>query len=192
MIDTNRIKGGINRCAWLLIGLTTMMSVSACSLLKRVPKVSVSAEAHWALLPISNFSDAPRADQQALTMIETELRSRGVSSLKTYTSDRSMSLRALLSDDSEYAKALNWARRSGFQYGMAGTINEWNYRSGTEQEPAVGINLKLIDLQANKVLWQANAARTGWGYASLPAVANDVIVQLLEEVQVRSAPDQAH
>jgi hypothetical protein len=42
-----------------------------------------------------------------------------------------------------------------------------------------------VDLYSGEVVWQANAARTGWGYASLSTVANKVIRELLDEVRLR-------
>ena len=49
------------------------------------------------------------------------------------------------------------------------------------------MNLKLVDVSSGDVLWQGNAARTGWGYANLPALADTVIADLLEGVHFDNA-----
>ncbi len=161
----------------LLLGMAT-----GCSTLTSTPAVSADAAQGWALLPINNLSDTPQADSQALIMLETQLRTRGVQQVAVYVPLQAVSLRTLLDPARQLGDAMDWARQSGYRYGLTGTINEWNYRSGADKEPVVGMNMKLVDITTGEVLWQANAARTGWGYASLPALADTVIADLLEGV----------
>lgn len=164
--------------AVLLLGMVT-----GCSTLTSTSSVSADAAQGWALLPINNLSDTPQADAQALIMLETQLRTHGVREVAVYAPLQTVSLRTLLNPASQLSEAMDWARKSGYRYGLTGTINEWNYRSGADKEPVVGMNMKLVDINTGEVLWQANAARTGWGYASLPALADTVIADLLEGVQ---------
>ncbi len=166
----------------LLLGMAT-----GCSTLTSTPAVSADAAQGWALLPINNLSDTAQADSQALIMLETQLRTHGVNKVAAYAPLQTVSLRTLLNPASQLSEAMDWARQSGYRYGLTGTINEWNYRSGADKEPVVGMNLKLVDITTGEVLWQANAARTGWGYASLPALADTVIADLLEGVHFDNA-----
>ena len=161
----------------LLLGMAT-----GCSTLTSTPAVSADAAQGWALLPINNLSDTPQADSQALIMLETQLRTHGVQQVAAYAPLQTVSLRTLLNPARQLDDAMDWARKSGYRYGLTGTINEWNYRAGADKEPVVGMNMKLVDIRTGEVLWQANAARTGWGYASLPALADSVIADLLEGV----------
>lgn len=169
--------------AWLLLA-GMLLNAAACSTLTSTPSVSVDANQRWVLLPIDNLSASPRADGQAQALIETRLRARGVRDVDTYRPGQPVNLRALLDTAGELDDALAWARQANYRYGVTGTINEWHYKSGTDREPVVGINLKLLDLDSGQVLWQASAARTGWGYANLPAVADTVIARLLEGVRL--------
>ncbi len=166
----------------LLLGMT-----AGCSTLTSTPAVSVDAAQGWVLLPINNLSDTPQADSQALIMLETQLRTHGVQQIAAYAPLQNVSLRTLLNPVRQLDDAMEWARKSGYRYGLTGTINEWNYRSGADKEPVVGMNMKLVDISTGEVLWQANAARTGWGYASLPALADTVIADLLEGVHFDNA-----
>lgn len=172
----------IKRClAGLAAGL--LMAISAgCTTLTSTPAVNADAAQGWALLPMNNLSQAPQADSQALTMLETQLRTRGVQQVAVYAPLQTVSLRTLLDPARQLDDALEWARKNGYRYGLTGTINEWSYRTGADKEPVVGLNMKLVEISTGEVLWQANAARTGWGYASLPALADKVIDDLLEGV----------
>ncbi|ASJ70560.1 hypothetical protein [Granulosicoccus antarcticus] len=172
----------MKRClASLAAGL--FMAISAgCTTLTSTPAVNADAAQSWALLPMNNLSEAPQADSQALTMLETQLRTRGVRQVAVYAPMQKVSLRTLLDPARQLNDAMEWARKNGYRYGFTGTINEWSYRTGADKEPVVGLNMKLVDISTGEVLWQANAARTGWGYASLPALADTVIDDLLEGV----------
>lgn len=163
-----------------------LLLASACSTISSTPRISADATSRWAILPIQNLSESAQANLQAQTLVETHLRSRGVSSLDIYTPIRQVSLRDLLDPAVDMKNALEWAQRTGFKYGITGSVNEWHYKAGADREPTVGVSLKLIDVYTRDVLWQGNASRTGWGYSSLPAVADDVIEELLKEVQLRA------
>ena len=166
----------------LLLGMAT-----GCSTLTSTSAVSADATQGWALLPINNLSVTPQADSQALIMLETQLRTHGVEKVAVYAPLQTVSLRTLLNPASQLNEAMDWARQSGYRYALTGTINEWNYRSGADKEPVVGMNMKLVDITTGEVLWQANAARTGWGYASLPALADTVLADLLEGLHFDNA-----
>ncbi|MFK7854126.1 MAG: hypothetical protein AB8B79_08440 [Granulosicoccus sp.] len=167
-----------------VLALLVVLSVSSCSTLTSTPQVSASSEAPWALLPINNLSQTAQADSQAQTFVETHLRARGVQRVDIYRPLKPVSLRGLLDVGAEIDDATQWAQSKGYRYAVTGTVHEWQYKGGTDKEPAVGVSLKLIDLSSNRVLWQANAARTGWGYANLPAVANKVVSDLLQQIQL--------
>ena len=170
----------------ILLLVFAVIILSACSSITSTPRVTLDINDRWALLPISNLSETAQADAQALSMIETQLRAKGVASVDTYAPIRQVSLRELLDPNKEMVQARDWAMRTGYRYGLSGTIHEWQYKAGADREPVVGMSLKLIDLYTGDVAWQANAARTGWGYASLPSVADTVIRDLLAQIQLDS------
>lgn len=161
-----------------------MLSLTACSTLTSTPEVRADAQASWALLPIENLSENAQADSQAQIFVETQLRTRGVQQLDIYAPLNRVSLRGLLDSKSQLAEAADWAKARGYRYGLTGTVHEWQYKGGADKEPAIGVSLKLLDLSRNEVLWQGTAARTGWGYANLPAVANKVIADLLQQIRL--------
>lgn len=183
-----KTSGEIRIRHWLLYALAFMwITLAGCSTLTSTPVVTADASQGWMLLPITNLSENPQADRQARNLLETRLRTRGVRDVAAYAPLQAVSLRTLLDPDSQQQDALQWARKSGYRYALSGTVNEWNYRSGADREPVVGLNLKLVDISTGEVLWQASAARTGWGFSNLPALADAVIAQLLESVRFDNA-----
>ena len=169
----------------LLALATALMFISACSSMSTTNSAAVNATDRWAILPINNLSTTAQADLQAQTLIETRMRKRGVQNIDTYTPLTQVSLRNLLDPATDLKNSLAWATQNGYRYGITGSVNEWHYKAGADREPAVGMSLKLIDIYSGDVVWQANAARTGWGYSNLPAVADKVINELLSELQLR-------
>lgn len=181
------IKLAVTRSITINFALVALLLlISGCSSMSTTNRAAADVNAQWAILPINNLSQTAQADLQAQTLIETHLRARGVTTVDTYTPVKQVSLRNLLDPATDFKNSLVWAQQQRYRYGVTGSVNEWHYKAGADREPAVGISLKLVDLTSNEVVWQANAARTGWGYASLPAVADKVIKELLEEVQLRA------
>lgn len=173
-----------NRILLLLLAWTAF-AVTACSTMTTTNEVSVSASQSWVLLPMNNLSTTPRAGEKTKAMAETQLRSRGIGTLKTYVAPEGLSLVSLLDTKQQLDQGVQWGRENGIRYGLTGTIHEWHYKSGPDKEPAVGLSLKLIDLSNSQVVWQATTAKTGWGYANLSSVANKSIEKLLKQIRIQ-------
>lgn len=173
----------LNRIFLLPIALCLML-LAACGTLSSTGTVSANANARWLLLPIDNLSSTPQAGEKAQSLLELQLRKRGVSQLESYTQQEELSLVAFLDVQGQIRKAAEWGHANGHRYGLTGTIHEWHYKTGPDKEPAVGVSLKLIDLYSNDVLWQGTAAKTGWGYANISAVADSTIKKLMDQVKL--------
>jgi PBP1b-binding outer membrane lipoprotein LpoB len=185
-LPTMFMKLAVTRKIIINLALSAMLLlISACSSMSTTNRAVADANERWAILPINNLSQTAQADVQAQTLIETQLRKRGVATIDTYTPVKQVSLRNLLDPATDLKNSLEWAKLNYYRYGLTGSVNEWHYKAGADREPAVGISLKLVDLYSGDVVWQANAARTGWGHATLPTVGDKVIRELLQEVQLR-------
>lgn len=172
------------RIGQAVVMVLSLLFISACSSMNSTPRISLDANGSWALLPIQNLSETPQADQQAKVLIETQLRARGISLVAAYAPMRPVSLSALLDSSAEMEDARQWALQSGYRYSLSGSVHEWQYKAGADLEPAVGLGLKLTDLRTNTVIWQGNAAQTGWGYDTLQSVASSVIKDLLKQIEL--------
>jgi hypothetical protein len=170
--------------ASVLVVISSLL-ITACETMMSSDRVVVSAADRWALLPIENLSSTPLAGNQARTLVETHLRARGVRNLDLFEVSAEQTLMALLDEAGQIAAAKEWAINNGFRYGITGNVQEWQYKNGLDNEPSVGMTLKFLDLQTDRVLWVASASRTGWGYQNLSSVASKTIGDLLSEVRFK-------
>ncbi len=168
---------------WLL---PLLLLLTACSSQQVQDGVTLPRDARWALLPIVNLSEAPRAGERARRLVETALRARGVSPLLAPAPHQKEAL-PLLDDRVRLDEALAWARRERIRYAVTGSVEEWRYKSGLDGEPAVGLSLRIIEIPSGRVVWAASGARTGWGYANLAGTAAKVIDGLLDALRLDSA-----
>ena len=173
--------------------------LAGCKSITTTPTVVADSGQRWALLPIENLSVTPLAGARASNMVETQLRRRGVALLANYADSATSAqqdLATLLNSRAEMERAKQWARSNGYRYAVTGSVNEWHYKTGTDKEPAVGLNLKVIDLPTGLVIWQGTGSRTGWGYSNLARigekVANDLVSEMsIERQSVVSTPSLA-
>jgi len=138
----------------------------------------MKADVQWALLPIINHTQTPQAGLRAEAILETLVRSRGITKLQKYPSALNSESLFEPVERSAVDEALKWARGEQAVYALTGTVDEWRYKVGVDGEPAVGITLQLIDLQSGKVVWSATGSKTGWSREALSAVAQKLINRL--------------
>ena len=153
----------------LLVAAVALLA--ACTTVNVQPPPNIDWAAPWALLPISNHTETPQAGLRAEAIIESLVRSRGVSDLRRYPA--SLVNESLFEANERKAvdQATAWARSERLRYGLTGTVDEWRYKVGVDGEPAVGITLKLIDLQSGAVVWTAAGSKTGWSQSRARAIS---------------------
>lgn len=159
--------------------------LGGCATMTQAPRVDLESSARWALLPLENTSGTPQAGDSARSLLESQLRARGLPELGLYAPPPETTLQAHLNDQQQLTDALAWAKASGYRYGVTGQVQEWRYKNGLDNEPAVGLSLKIVDVQSGKAVWVASASRTGWGYTSLTGVASRTIGDLLAQVSLK-------
>ncbi len=161
-----------------MLPVAAVVLLAACTTVNVQPPPNIDWAAPWALLPISNHTETPQAGLRAEAIIESLVRSRGVSDLRRYPA--SLVNESLFEANERKAvdQATAWARSERLRYGLTGTVDEWRYKVGVDGEPAVGITLKLIDLQSGAVVWTAAGSKTGWSREALSGVAQKLIGQL--------------
>ena len=167
------------------LATVALMLLASCNSITSTPAVIADSGQRWALLPLENLSTTPLAGEKAATLLETQLRRRGVSTLQVYPDSEPATLAALLDGKARFRKANQWARSTGFRYAITGAVTEWHYKTGADKEPAVGLNLKLIDIPTGQVLWQATGSRIGWGFGNLSRTGNKVVADLVGQMKIR-------
>lgn len=175
------------RCLAAII-FCAMPLLAGCKSITSTPTVVADSGQRWALLPIENLSLTPLAGARASNMVETQLRRRGVALLANYADSAAsaeQNLATLLNSRAEMERAQQWARSNGYRYAVTGSVNEWHYKTGTDKEPAVGLNLKVIDLPTGLVIWQGTGSRTGWGYSNLARIGEKVANDLVSKISIK-------
>lgn len=138
-------------------------------------------QASWVLLPIVNHTATPQAGRRAEAITEALLYSQGVKNLQRYPSRLEEESFLLGSDSKLYEAALKWAKEQKVRYAMTGTVDEWRYKVGIDGEPAVGVSLRILDLNTDQVVWSAVGGQAGWSREAVSAVAQKLIKRLLDQ-----------
>lgn len=171
--------------ASFLLSAAGMIAACAPSSLAVQSGTSLDPVAKWALLPVANNSETPQAAEKLEAILATLLRIRGISDLSVYSpSDDSPTAIPLLDYTARFERALAWARGRNFRYGITGSIEEWHYKSGVEREPAVGISLRVLNINTGEVLWSATGARSGWGRDTVSGTAQELLNKMLDTTEL--------
>lgn len=115
-----------------------------------------------------NYTDTPQAGQRAANLMEGLLSAKGYSTVNRVDDDV-----RTFSDKKSAAKL------SGTQYMLIGGVSEWRYKTGIDGEPAISLQMKLIDVQSNKTVWSATGSDNSWGNASIGTTAQGLFESLI-------------
>ena len=162
MVQGSSIGGLLQ--ASLLVPLTGLaLSGCATSQVDIDPSVGIDSNRPVILLPVVNASGAPLASERTEAILTTLLRRKGVDPLRVYESLQDPDALPELDDRRSFERALVAAREAGMIWGVTGTVVEWRYRPGIDDEPAVSVSLRVVDVADGKVVWSASGARGGPG-----------------------------
>lgn len=145
---------------------------------------ALATDTEWALLPMVNYAQTPQAGQRAEAILSTLLHKHGVGHLRRYPAQRDGGLPEL-NDEHRLDTAMAWARDAGMLYGVRGSVEEWQYKTGLDGEPVVGLTVQVVDVPSGRVLWSASGARSGWGYGTLSGTAQELLRDLVAELPLR-------
>ncbi|CAM5567452.1 penicillin-binding protein activator LpoB [Eoetvoesiella caeni] len=169
-------------CRWGCVALLTVLA--GCSTLDVSSNAPMLAKAdQLAVLPIANYTETPDAGQRAQSIAQSILHQKGLVVQQYPNDDAADSL--IGGADHNQAQALDWARKSGAQYALGGSVQEWRYKVGVDGEPVAGLTFNLIDLKSGAVVWSATGSRSGWSRSSVAGVGQTLIRQLLSPLTSR-------
>lgn len=169
----------------LLIACTGLLLLAGCATASRTPSPVLEKNVKWALLPMENNTETPQAGFRMESITETILRIKGALPLEKYPANLTQGGLFEPADAKTVEAAMAWAKQSGARYAVTGTVNEWRYKTGVDGEPAVGVTLRIIDLQTRQVIWDAAGARTGWGREAVSAVAQKLLEDIVGGINLK-------
>lgn len=169
----------------LLIAYVGMLLLTGCATANHTNAPTLEKNVKWALLPMENHTETPQAGFRMEAITETILRIKGALPLEKYPSNLTQGGLFEPADAKTVETAISWAKQSGARYAITGAVNEWRYKTGVDGEPAVGLTIKIIDLQSRQVIWDAVGARTGWGREAVSAVAQKLVEDLVDGIHLK-------
>ncbi len=179
MSTIHRARHGLAAASLLTLGLVT-----GCAVTDVNHGEALDSEARWAQLPVANYAETPLAGKRAGAILTTLLHGQGIGSLGRAPRGDDAGGMPDLDDDKAYQAALEWARSEGYRYGVTGAVEEWQYKTGLDGEPAVGITLQVVDVNTGDTLWSASGARSGWGSGTTSGTAQKLMADLLDDLPV--------
>ncbi|MDD4952888.1 MAG: CsgG/HfaB family protein [Desulfovibrionaceae bacterium] len=137
-----------------------------------------SKDRHLAVPPLANLTSHPQAGRIVGEILATELYS--VPSFRI--TEPPGQGPAGLDEDLELAMDTAAAQKLGRELGVDtvvyGSVGEFRYKRGVDQSPAVGLNLRMIDVPTGRVLWAASMSGTSSGLFG----QNDSLNELAQRV----------
>ncbi|MDH1262955.1 penicillin-binding protein activator LpoB [Pseudomonas sp. GD03944] len=155
---------------------------TGCSSFTRESGTALPRDAQWGLVPLVNYSQAPQAGERSEQILLSVLSEQGLRP-RVYPAVSQGDI-PLIDDRERLNQALEWAREQNLDYVVAGSVEEWQYKSGLDGEPAVGISLQVIELASGRVMWSNSGARAGWSRESLAGTAQKVLRELVGDLSL--------
>ena len=163
-----------------LVAITLL--ATGCSSFTSESAETLPRDAQWGLLPLINYSQAPQAGERSEQILLSVLAEKGLRP-RLYPAVTQSDL-PLLDDSERFNQALEWARQENLDYVVSGSVDEWQYKSGLDGEPAVGISLQIIEPNSGRVVWSSSGARAGWSRESLAGTAQKVLRELIGDLSL--------
>lgn len=188
-------KIGIFVCFLLLAALLTAVG---CSYQQDFVKgEEIGSRARWAaVLPLVNLTSYPNAGRIVGDLLTTELyaltdfkimeRTEMLAKLKGEEDD--------LDEVLDRAVALKVGKQLGVDTVIFGSVTEYRYKRGLDEDPVVGINIRMLDVKSDKILWAGSNSGTGGCFwfceDSLNRLAqktcHDMVAAMLKEIRRQS------
>jgi hypothetical protein len=164
--------------------LFVLLSLVACgSTTTTVQRTAaIRPKARWVMLPFANYSETPQAGERVEAILDTLLRKEGIAQLDRYPPIKEDDAHLIVSDRQRYEESLTWAVQQKFDYGVAGSVEEWRYKNGVDGEPAVGVTVRVVELPSNRVVWSASGTRDGTGSETASGAALQLLGSMVRDL----------
>jgi TolB-like protein len=167
----------------LLVIICGILSACTSFQVDHTPPVSMGAGQRVAVLPFANFTETPQADDRAQSIATNLLRSHGFKHVvMQQRPNTKLGLIPGIKAAASRQQLLHWARQLDAKYALYGSVTEWSYKVGLDGEPVVGINLELLDVGTDRVIWSAVGSKSGGSRTALSDTAIVLIDSMLSSV----------
>lgn len=178
-----------------LLLVVLLLSLAACAYEQQyMRKAEIRSRARFAaVLPMVNLSSYPHAGRIVSDILTTELYALSDFQLMEGTSvmNRLQGDAADLDDALDRMVVLDAGQRLGVDTVIYGSVSEYRYKRGLNEDPVVGINIRMLDVKTGKILWAGSQSRTGGCFwfceDSLNRLAQKVCHALVAEMTASEA-----
>lgn len=153
--------------------------ISACSNYQVPDSPRFPANSTWAIMPMENNSSTPLAGEKAEQLLSVQLYAKGITAIR-YPSTSTGDLLTILNHAAKQKQAEKWLAAHPVDYIITGSVEEWQYKSGLDGEPAVGLTLEVKSAKNDQTYWQASGSRSGWGRESISSTGQIVLENILD------------
>ena len=183
--------GNNRKIIWFWLG-SLLILLSGCSYHQNyVQRQEVHAKARYvAVLPLVNHSAHANAGRIVGDLLTTEL--YALSDFKIM--ERTGMLQQLIDKDDgldiilDRTAALEAGKRLGVYTVIFGSVTEYRYKRGLDEDPVVGINLRMLDVKTDTILWAGSKSDAGGCFwfceDSLSRLSQDVCHDLVAAMLV--------
>mgnify|MGYP001627781512 FL=1 len=172
----------IKRCL-LVVFMFGLMS--GCStMVSQQGSAPIPLDGKFAVIPMTNLAQTPRAGDQVASILSATLRARGAENVTLILPVDDVE--GLYETRERQNEAYEEAQNQGVDYVFSGTVEEWRYKTGLDGEPAVGVTLEVRNVRNNRIVWSGTAARSGWGREGLSVAGRKVLEDLVDAMPLEA------
>lgn len=179
------------RVSYLFL-VTLLFMLTACAFEQQyIRPAQIQSRARYvAVLPLVNLSSYPHAGRIVSDILTTELYAQSPFQLMEGSAVINQLQGTALDLDEVLDKMVvtDVAKALGVDTVIYGSVSEYRYKRGLNEDPVVGINLRMLDVKTQKVLWAGSKSRTGGCFwfceDSLNRLAQKVCNELVAQMMV--------
>jgi hypothetical protein len=135
--------------------------------------------------PFLNATDNEHAGQALTQLTGSALLECGIPLIQT---EEILNKTADETAPKQETRNLQIAQENKATYLLIGTVHEYRYKSDLSANPAVGITLRLVNVEDGRTLWQGSSSKVGHIYASLTSTAQKAVSDLVSKVPLKVVP----
>ncbi|MGH8289752.1 MAG: penicillin-binding protein activator LpoB [Steroidobacteraceae bacterium] len=146
------------------------------------PSPHPDVQALWCVLPPSNNTSTPYAGERVQQQLAALLGAQGLTHVLLAPAPGASGPLPIDNGAAGEGPALEWARHHEARYALEGSVDEWDYKVGLDGQPAVGITLRLLDLESGQIIWSGAASGSGGSREGLAALSERTLAGLLKRL----------
>jgi hypothetical protein len=134
------------------------------------------------LTEFENGTQEENAGQTIRDILETILIRRGIAVETIYNPSREATEQIHRSSYDIQSPIFEKARSKKLTHLVTGTIHEFRYKTDLNGNPAVGLTLRVVEVDSGKIVWQATGSYAGPGKSTLTACAQKVLHDVVKQI----------